>query len=279
MNISLFSRGAFVAQSILFVICSILFGRVEASAQVLTPGLNLGAAWQGPDGGIFLLGNGDGANTIDGSSRIFGNLSVGGLDEISIKGRSTIGGNLTIGNPAALTLSGNGHVLGNINSGPSVVPGLQQGVADAMGASQFAFGLQETAGLPTTINTRRNLTLAGTGTVVLKLDDFQMSGNAALTLQGDVDTTFIINVNDKFTMGGNTRITLSGGLTWDNVLFNIIGDGDATLSGNAQLEGIILATERTLKLSGKSEVRGEIIAGAVKMSGAAVVGRAPIVSP
>lgn len=210
---------------------------------------------------------------------MYGNVAVGGFGGIKIRGSSIVGGDLIIGDPAALTLYGNAHILGSIASGPSVVPGLQQGAADALSASQFAFGLQETAGLPATINTRRSLTLAGTGTVVLKLDDFQLADNAALTLQGDSHTTFIINVDDKFTMAGNTRITLSGGLTWDNVLFNVLGGGDVILNGNAQLEGIILATERTVKLSGRSQVRGEVIAGAVKMSGASVVGRAPVVSP
>ena len=97
--------------------------------------------------------------------------------------------------------------------------------------------------------------------------------------EGDSSTTFVIDVKNEFGMGGNSRVTLSGGLTWDNVLFNLGGEGDAFLAKNAQLDGIILARKRSVEVKGSAQVRGEIIAGRVVLTGASVVGRIPVVSP
>ena len=279
MYTSLFSRGAFLSKTISLAAGCLLVGHLHVSASLLDAGVDLGMAGPGPQWGLVLLGNGNGDSEIGGSSLIFGHVGVSGTDKIRIRDYSTLEGDLVLRKAAAFSLSGNAHIIGNVAFDQSAVDRLKQAAADAKAATQAAFGLQRTLGFPKTINTNQSLTLTGSGVVVLKLDDFRLAGNAALTLEGDANTTFIINVTDKFTMGGNSRVELSGGVTWENVLFNIRGNGEATLSKNAQLEGLILSKKRTIELSGNSQVRGEVIAGAIKMSGASVIGQIPVVSP
>jgi choice-of-anchor A domain-containing protein len=276
---TLISRGAFLSKTVLLAAGALLLGHIQVSASLLDAGVDLGTAGPGPQWGMLLLGNGDGDSEIGGSSLIFGHVGVAGLDGIKIRDYSTLEGDLVLRSKSAFSLSGNAHIIGNVAFDAAAADRLKLAMADAKSASQAAFGLQKTVGFPKTINTNQSLTLTGSGVVVLKLEDFRLAGNAALTLEGDANTTFIINVSDKFSLGGNSRVELSGGVTWENVLFNLRGEGEASLSKNAQVEGIILSKKRTIEMSGNSQVRGEIIAGAIKMSGASVVGQIPVVSP
>jgi cytoskeletal protein CcmA (bactofilin family) len=67
---------------------------------------------------------------------------------------------------------------------------------------------------------------------------------------------------------------------WDNVLFNVRGQGtDVLLSNNAHLEGILMANLRTVRLSGQSTVTGEVIAKKIVMNGGSRISHPPVVSP
>ena len=279
MTHSLVSRHLSTFKALSFAVWAVLFGPLQGFASLLDAGVDLGVAGPDPQWGIFTLGNGAGPNQIGGTSLIFGHVGIGGLDDFEVRGYSTIEGDVLLRKKSDLALSGNAHIIGNVAFAPANVALLKQGLVDAKGASEAAFQLTKTQGFPTTIDTNQSLTLTGSGVVVLKLSDFRLRGNAALTLEGDSNTTFVIDVKNEFGMGGNSRVTLSGGLTWNNVLFNLGGEGDAFLAKNAQLDGIILARKRTVEVKGSAQVRGEIVAGRVVLSGASVVGRIPVVSP
>src|SRR6185295_15549545 len=81
-------------------------------------------------------------------------------------------------------------------------------------------------------------------TVVLSLRDFQLAGHSTFTLQGTATTTFIINVSGQFSLLKNARIVLSGGVQWNDVLFNVRGSGTVSISGDASLQGILMANGR-----------------------------------
>jgi choice-of-anchor A domain-containing protein len=117
---------------------------------------------------------------------------------------------------------------------------------------------------------------------VLNIADLIMSGaGAILTLSGDATTNYVINVNRYMTLGSQAQVALSGGLTPQNVLFNVKSystNYDVTMSGASTVNGIILATNRNVKLTGDSTVYGEVIAKGVSLSGSSQVIN-PLASP
>jgi choice-of-anchor A domain-containing protein len=128
----------------------------------------------------------------------------------------------------------------------------------------------------------QNITLSGAPgeTVVLNLKSFQMGGASTFTLQGSATTTYIINVRNQFSLAGNASIVLSGGITWNNVLFNVHGKGDdVSLTGNSRFNGILLATSRTVRLRDQAILNGEVVAARLVMQGSSQVIHPPVVSP
>jgi cytoskeletal protein CcmA (bactofilin family) len=75
------------------------------------------------------------------------------------------------------------------------------------------------------------------------------------------------------------KIVLSGGVTWDNVLFNVRGSGHVTLGGESSLQGILMANNRTVKIGDKPAIMGEVIANKVVLRGGSQIMHPPVVSP
>lgn len=272
-----FATRGLLKSGALWVAALLLSLHVTASASLLTAGVDLGAAGRTKDWAVFTLGGCD--SSLSGNGRVEGNFGVAGNGGLDMSGKSVLKGDLSLRNIGALDISGKAEILGGTYFNTSTKAVLSQGALDAERASQAAFNLSTTAGYPRELNANQSLTLNGNGLVVLKLSDFELSGNAALTLKGTANTTFVFNVKEDFSLSGNSKIKLTGGLTWDNVLFNVRGGGLVSLSGNSQLEGILLATQRSVDVSGNAQVRGQIIASNVSISGNAVVSRPPTVSP
>jgi predicted acyltransferase (DUF342 family) len=103
-------------------------------------------------------------------------------------------------------------------------------------------------------------------------------------LNGTATTNYVINVNRYMSLAGGAKINLAGGITPQNVLYNVNQNTingvqyDVTLSGGSEARGIILATTRAVKLTGDSKVFGEVIAKSVSLSGSSNVIN-PLVSP
>jgi hypothetical protein len=114
---------------------------------------------------------------------------------------------------------------------------------------------------------------------VLKLQNFTIS-SGTLTLQGSSSTNFVLNVTNQFSLTNHAQIILAGGVTWDNVLFNVVGTagGNVTLAGGSTLNGVLMANNRTVDLSGASVVNGEVIANKIKLSGSARIIHPPVTS-
>lgn len=117
-------------------------------------------------------------------------------------------------------------------------------------------------------------------TYVVNLANLILS-NSILTLSGTSTTNYVFNVAQYMTLSNNAHINLTGALTAANVLFNVKSytpQYDVTLSGGSSVRGIILSPTRNVKLTGLSQVDGEVIAKAVSLSGASKVLN-PYVSP
>ena len=247
-----------------------------SQASLLSSGVNLGYSNQTltERWAVFALDNGPGANVMSSGANIWGDVAFAGTGNSNLSGYGSIRGDVVSSSSGSMARSStfaiSGGILNNQNSD------LMQGVANAHTASNFASGLTATSGYPTTINQNTSLMLSGAAnqTVVLQLTDFVLSDTAALTLQGTATTTYVINVTNKFSLSGSSVVQLSGGLTYDNVLFNVVGAGTAaTMSGSSVLNGILLATDRTAKLSGSATVYGEVIADKVSLAGVSSVQR------
>jgi hypothetical protein len=127
----------------------------------------------------------------------------------------------------------------------------------------------------------QSLTITGAPgeTVVLRLNNFVLAGDATFTLQGSATTDFIIKVSNQFSLSGNARINLSG-VQWRDVLFQVSGNSSAVVvRGNASLVGTLVALDRTVMLKGNSIINGVVAARDIEFRGHARVIPPPITSP
>jgi hypothetical protein len=153
----------------------------------------------------------------------------------------------------------------------------------AGGIEEGGFAQASQTSLPASLNLTgtQNFTLSGAPgqTVTLNLKAFVLSGAATFTLDGTATTKFIINVSRRFSLSGDSAISLAGGVDLTNVLFRINKGGNALVTGNAFLQGIINAPRRQLQLSQNTIVYGRVSARRVILSGNARIIPPPLVSP
>jgi hypothetical protein len=255
----------------------LLLGAFSAKADLFSCGVDLGAAGRTKQWAIFTLGQGVNKNVdISGPSFVTGDVGAAGVGAVNLSGSAEINGDLYLPTGGKLTKSGSANVKGATHQDASSTALLNQAAIDAQNASNQAFALAVTPAYAslTSVNlaASQNLTITGSGCVVLKLTNFLMSGSSTFTLQGTAGTAFIIDVSKQFSLSGSGRIVLGMGINPQDVLFNIRGTGtQVSLSGNSHVEGILLATKRTVSI-GPATVRGEVIANAVNLhSGGSVV--------
>lgn len=228
-----------------------------------------------------LLALGTNGIQMSGSAAVAGDVEVAGGGVDSLSGYARIDGDFIRRSNSTLVMWSTTAVTGEYYYNRSTE--LDNSRSKALGVSARAFALKPTRaysniGLGQSQSTK--LSGAPGETVVLKLGNFTLGGNATLTLQGTATTTFVINVTKQFSLSGTSKIVLSGGLTWDHVLFNVTGTGpDVTVSGSAVLQGILMANSRTVKLSGQSKTIGAVIANRIVMIDASRVLQPPIQSP
>lgn len=239
--------------------------------------------------GAFSLGGGiTETDTIDqftGTTDIFGDVGVAGDGNITMNGSATIHGDLYYRTPGTLTLKGNAMITGVKHHDASSDAQLDNGVTEATLTSDDAFSRPVTPTYATTTNIQlsgnQNFTISGAPfqTVVLKLQNLTIT-SGTLTLAGTITTNFVINVTNQFSLTNHAQIILSGGVTWDNVLFNVRGTGSpVTLDGQSILRGVLMANNRTVSNGGGSLVYGEVIANKVTLSGSAQIQHPAITSP
>ena len=213
-------------------------------------------------------------NNITGPSLVIGNVGIGGQGNFAMSDGKIQGdfymndtGTFSMSGPAQIT----GHKHGLHLDGISQQSTLNNALADALSLSNAAAAEASTSNYTvtqgtfngTTVNTGSSITLVGpsSGKVVLNLQDFVMT-SGTFTLQGTAMTTFIINVKNNFSLN-NSSVVLSGGLLASHVLFNIKGTGSqVSLNQGTSLQGVLLAYNRKVDLSG-GKVYGRVIANQI----------------
>jgi|GEM_PF-1559123 len=237
-----------------------------------------------------------------GSADVYGNVGIYGSGRLSMT-NSYINGFVDESSSPANVGAGNGgnpYFLSSIGHNTAY---LQQGYNDAIAASAAAKYLGTPAGLEanptvflgsattaviTSAKSEADLGITGSlagNTYVLNLTDLILQGaSAILTLHGTATTNYVINIDRYMSLAGGAKINLDGGLTAQNVLYNVNQNSingvqyDVTLSGGSEARGIILATTRAVKETGDSKIYGEVIAKSVSLSGSSNVIN-PLVSP
>jgi hypothetical protein len=225
------------------------------------------------------------ADTFSGSTYVKGDVGVAGSGNITMSG-GTIDGDLYYRSNGTLKMSGSAKITGARNHNADALLDDHYNRANMVDMHAFTFndhggylvnGMAQTL---TNVSGNNNITVHATtpGTdVVLKLTNFQRTGGT-FTLDG-TNNNFIINVSNQFSLSGSAKIVLSGNITWDDVLFNVHGPGsDVQMSGNAYLEGVLMATKRKVSVSNMALVKGEIIANKITLSGSAQVIHPPVTS-
>ena len=220
----------------------------------------------------------------DNTAEIYGSVAVG-ADTASgtAAGNGTfqkgfITGNLAVDGPttpASYTIVNKNFTVGGTVSGTTPAnPGpnpdstgtgtfnLVPAVQAAIDRSAFYNALANTGSIPgnaISLNSANQTVQAG----VYHITDFSMNSGSILTINGSASDTLVLNISGAFSFA-KSFIHLTGGITSDNVLFNVTGN-DATSAGTASISGdnsvffgTLLAVGRNIDIQGIGSHNGFI---------------------
>jgi hypothetical protein len=196
---------------------------------------------------------------------------------ITFNSTVAITGNVGVGQGGSLSFSGGGNtptVSGTVFLGPSATDSitgtthqtdssLTTAVSTAIGTASAAYrAMSGTTG--TTITDNGTVSNNGTG----HLNGAVITGNGgtnvvnvssingSITLSGGASNLFIINTT---TLQLNSAVTLEGGVTANDVLFNVTGSNSVSLSGT--LSGTFLVPTAMVSFGGGGSLTGAILDG------------------
>lgn len=224
--------------------------------------INLGSA--GPSNWAVLETGAGAANAnvsianASNAGTINGNVGIATTGNISDSG-TPVNGSVYANTAGSINANVAANVSGSVYHNAAANLLLNQAVSDAANAVTAALALPSTS--------IANITTGGTfahAPGVYSLSQINLSG-ATLTLQGSASDYYIFNISSALTLS-HASILLSGGLTPDNVLFNITRSGgtglgmSGGLSTESVLYGIVLANDSSVS-EAPGLVVGEIISG------------------
>lgn len=212
---------------------------------------------------------------------VFGNVGVWGTSNANAKitlTNSSIQGNLFLRKGGTKTQSGASQITGSVfqsNSYDTILSTaasnaftLSSNIASLAATTNFTSSFSLSGGSVNASGSNLTITATNNNPVILKLTDFVLN-DSTLTLVGNANTRFIIDVADDFSLSNGSVITFDGTLNPKNVIFRI---GDATtMSGASEFNGILLAASSSVTLSGGSSVFGEVIGKQITMSGSSKI--------
>lgn len=214
----------------------------------------------GGAGNFAILGLHGGDVVVRGSN-IVGDMGVGPRDEGSF--RNTVEtGTLVLDESASLNRPRRGFV-GFAPTGGIVIRDLNPAQRDADAASAAYRALPATQSFG---NIRNSLTINGNGgTNVINVNSLNYVSKT-LTLNGNANDVFIINVNGDFNLN-QSSVQLTGGLTASHVLFNFTTRGpEIDLSGaRTVMNGTILSPRRGVEYWNAGMFNGAIVADSINL--------------
>jgi hypothetical protein len=117
----------------------------------------------------------------------------------------------------------------------------------------------------------------GHGQQVIKIDAIRMGRASSIIINGFEDTIAVLRVSGAFRVGTRSKILLQGGLTENNVIWNVEGAGRAVKFGTiTQIPGtIIAATRKRIAMGAFSILNGSLAGKRIKMGREATVNHIP----
>ncbi len=226
----------------------------------------LGAA--GPSNYAILALSGVTDFALNGPGTTFGNVGYNGTHQVALNASNNgpdpnhaIDGNLYLAAGASVNniAQVNGSVFTNQNLSAAQT-------AASSAATTFASLSVNTAITSITSTTTINSVVAGGNTVLDLTGGINLGNGEVLTLHGAAGDQFIINIvnNSNFVLN-SARVLLTGGITDDDVVFNVTGAGNnisssGGLNNESVVNGIILAVNSGVAFA-PGQVNGELIAG------------------
>jgi len=276
-----------------FLAALILLAGGRAHATNVNPFTNLGSAgpsnWQILTLGNCSSGSCDNAytNVSINNSQVDGNIGIAPKGNISGgTGGASVYGNLDLDTAGAYSYSGSYTFTGTFNQNSATDTLLDNAATAALGAYKVALGDTSTSvtcsgtGCSTSsdVNPTNAITFTGTsGLNVVNLTNLELNNNGdGLTLSAPAGSVFVINVSGTFSVLNGADIVVAGGLSQQNVLYNVSGTGtavcfssgsscSATGSNTANIQGVVLAPYRDISLDG-AQVDGELISGNLNLT-------------
>jgi len=249
-----FVTGRMRAVCALFAAPSVLAGLSfhPASADFISSSLGIAAQFTilETNGGNISMANASNAGFVTGNVGVNGgNFSDSGVP---------INGNVIVGTAATLNPNVAGNVTGTTTTNQSLLTTAANNAASA--SSTFA---AQTATLPNTSVTGTTTINLASGVNVANLTSVNLGNGQTLTLNGPAGSEIILNDSGGVTLNSG-HIVLTGGLTPNDVVFNLTGTQSLSTSGGlnneSTLAGIFLALDAQAMLS-PGALTGEIISG------------------
>jgi len=237
-----------------FLVFAVIFG---ASAVTRADQISTDLGTVGPNNyGIFFLSTASNPHMNYGT-----NVDNIGLDggQLNLDNPGTIVGNLYLSSGSIFqnTSTLTGTIFYNQNlSQPNNDAATAYSTFNSLAATQTVCGTPPCSITGTT-------TINGTsGAVnVIKLAGINLN-NATLTLNGTPGTQFVIDVSGNMNVQSGSTINLTGGLSIDDVVFNVAGSVSTSgaPAGSEVIHGIVLDPTGSIQLS-NGFIDGELIAG------------------
>ncbi len=213
--------------------------------------------------GLLQLGHGSVTITLGG---VDGDVGVGPSGKFAISGSSFVSGTLFLAPGDSFSKSGSSIIGGLVKNAD-----LSQAINDALATAAFDAALPCTQSFakwdkPLTVTGNVGVNVICVGTVAMQAGDF-------VTLTGPAGAQFVVNVPGSFAMSGGSTIRVAGGVIPQDVVYNIIGTGNAVvINGGSAVDGSLLAAKRGVSLS-IGVTHGQVISGGnvVIQSGAKVL--------
>lgn len=150
--------------------------------------------------------------------------------------------------------------VGNVVVGGSTtVADYDQAYNDALSASQQIAALTADYTFNGKLENPMTFNSVGNVTVLDVNGEIKLDGSETLTLTGSASDFFYVNVYGKYGMSGTSSIDLIG-LSAANVIFNILGGGDVSFSGDSHGRGTYLGVDSKFALNGNF-LTGAVVGG------------------
>jgi hypothetical protein len=155
-------------------------------------------------------------DNVGGTGHILGDVGIGPNGSLVLGGGSDITGTAFRDSTGSISL-GTGTIDGGV-----VVQSMSGAMNDAFGAAAAFTAHAADQTISGNLTTSTSFTPIAGGTKFIDINgDVNLGGSSILSFSGAANDYYVVNVTGQFMLGGTAKIQLSGGMTAQNLIFNI----------------------------------------------------------